>query len=278
MPTCTARSTSPNHRASAETAPDRAPQSAGTCRTSAQALHASPARDPAHSVRLRAAERRRKCVATHVGEGVHSSCDDEAKQRERQRRLHEHRVLAALAEWHHVGRAERGRVGEAEGKVVEQDGAPPGRCRRGARVLREREVDGARPPLPARSHGTRTAASPGSAMLIAMKTRMATRGGQRDSRSASIGASPVAARSAWAASPSRGHERILPQPVAVGAPAGRPLATSSGCPTGRPPASCRPVVVRRGRTGQGVAIRGSPGAVLPTHARPRAGQRCVCSG
>ena len=40
-----------------------------------------------------------------LGEGIHSPCDNEAEERERQRRLYEHRVLGAVGERHHIGRA-----------------------------------------------------------------------------------------------------------------------------------------------------------------------------
>jgi hypothetical protein len=47
-----------------------------------------------------------------LGERVDGSCDYQAEQRERNSRLHEHRVLGAVGEWHYVSRAERGRVRE----------------------------------------------------------------------------------------------------------------------------------------------------------------------
>ena len=53
----------------------------------------------------------------------------------------DHRVLRPVRERHHVGRAERRRVREAEVQVVEEDRPPARRRELGAHVLREREVD-----------------------------------------------------------------------------------------------------------------------------------------
>ena len=51
-----------------------------------------------------------------------------------------------MGERHHVGRAESGRVREAEVQIIEEDRSPAGRRELGAHVLCEREVDRGRVP------------------------------------------------------------------------------------------------------------------------------------
>jgi choline dehydrogenase-like flavoprotein len=76
-----------------------------------------------------------------LGEGVHGAGDDQPEQRERDCRLQDHRVLGPERQGHHVGRAERGRVREAEVEVVEEHRPPARRGELGAQLLREGEVD-----------------------------------------------------------------------------------------------------------------------------------------
>lgn len=53
-------------------------------------------------------------------EGVDGTRNDQAEERQREGRLHEHQILRAMRQWHHIGGAERGGVGEAEVKVVQE--------------------------------------------------------------------------------------------------------------------------------------------------------------
>ena len=67
--------------------------------------------------------------------------DDQADERECDRRLHEHRVLGSVCEWQHISRTERRRIREAEVQIVEKDRPPAGRREFCAQLLREGEVD-----------------------------------------------------------------------------------------------------------------------------------------
>jgi hypothetical protein len=54
------------------------------------------------------------CPAKPLGERVYGSGHDETEQRKGNGRLHEHCVLGAVGQWHHVGWAECGRVRETQ--------------------------------------------------------------------------------------------------------------------------------------------------------------------
>ena len=71
-----------------------------------------------------------KLTALHAqlpsGENIHRACDDEPENNQRDQCLHAHGQLGPMPQRHDVGRTERGRVCQAEVKVVKEQRPPAG--------------------------------------------------------------------------------------------------------------------------------------------------------